>query len=127
MHELSVCEAIAGAVNRHAGDRRVAKVFVRIGHLRQVVPDALTFTWQLMNEETPLAGSVLEIESVPAVVKCKTCGEETTLDMPITACGSCFSYDVDLVSGEEFAVVSLELVDPGAEGAPPQDNAEARA
>jgi len=109
MHELSLCEAIAGAVSRHAGGRPVERVTVRIGHLRQVVPDALTFSWQMLSTGTDLEGSVLEIESVPAVVSCPACGEETTLDMPIMACGRCYSRDVTLVSGEEFAVVSLEL------------------
>jgi Zn finger protein HypA/HybF involved in hydrogenase expression len=31
--------------------------------------------------------------------------------MPIVACGRCYSRDVTLVSGEEFAVVSLELAE----------------
>src|SRR5688572_23476257 len=109
MHELSLCEAIAGAVNRHAGGQPVTRVLVRIGHLRQVVPDALIFSWQMVSTGTDLEGSVLEVESVPATVACRSCGRTTTLDMPITACGECFSHDVELLTGEEFAVVSLEL------------------
>ncbi|HZQ79923.1 MAG TPA: hydrogenase maturation nickel metallochaperone HypA [Acidimicrobiia bacterium] len=111
MHELSVAEAIAGAVNRHADGRTVTKVLVRIGHLRQVVPDALSFAWEMLTTGSDLEGSVLEIESVPATVACRACGAETTLDMPITACGQCYSRDVELLTGEEFAVVSLELAD----------------
>ena len=111
MHELSLCEAIAGAVTRHAGGQPVTRVLVRIGHLRQVVPDALTFSWQMLSTGTDLEGSVLEVESVPATVACKACGTTTTLDMPIVACGECFSRDVTLLTGEEFAVVSLELAD----------------
>ena len=104
-----MCEAIAGAVNRHAGGAPVSRVLVRIGHLRQVVPDALTFSWQMLTTGSELEGSVLEVESVPATVACRACGAETTLDMPIVACGQCYSRDVELLTGEEFAVVSLEL------------------
>ncbi len=111
MHELSLCEAIAGAVTRHAAGRPVARVLVRIGHLRQVVPDALTFSWEMLSTGTDLEGSVLDVESVPAVVSCSACGEETTLDLPILACGRCYNRDVTLISGEEFAVVSLELAE----------------
>jgi len=111
VHELSLCEAIAGAVTRHAGGRPVARVLVRIGHLRQVVPDALTFSWEMLSTGTDLEGSVLEVDSVPAVVSCSACGEETTLDLPILACGRCYSREVTLISGEEFAVVSLELAE----------------
>lgn len=106
-----MCEAIAGAVNRHAGGQPVTRVLVRIGHLRQVVPDALTFSWQMLTTGSELEGSVLEIESVPATVACKACGAQTTLDMPIVACSECFSRDVELLTGEEFAVVSLELAE----------------
>jgi hydrogenase nickel incorporation protein HypA/HybF len=117
MHEMSLCEAIAGAVNRHSGGQPVTRVLVRIGHLRQVVPDALIFSWQMICTGTDLEGSVLEVESVPATVSCKACGVETTLDMPIVACGECFSRDVELLTGEEFAVVSLELA-PVSSGTP---------
>lgn len=109
VHELAVCEAIAGAVARHAGDRQVTKVLVQIGHLRQVVPDALTFSWEMMTQGTDLSGSVLEIDSVPATVRCSACGAESTLESPMVACSSCQSFDVELLTGEEFAVVSLEM------------------
>jgi hydrogenase nickel incorporation protein HypA/HybF len=111
MHEMAVCEAIAGAVARHAGDRQVSKVLVQIGHLRQVVPDALTFSWQMMTTGTGLDGSVLEIDQVPATVRCRVCSTETTLDSPLLACAGCSSFDVELLTGEEFSVVSLELAD----------------
>jgi hydrogenase nickel incorporation protein HypA/HybF len=64
-----------------------------------------------MSTGTDLEGSVLEIESVPATVSCNACGVETTLDMPIVACSECYSRDVTLLTGEEFAVVSLELTE----------------
>ena len=111
MHEMALCEAIAGVVSQHAGDRPVSRVLVRIGHLRQVVPDALTFSWELLTNVMGLEGCVLDIESVPASVSCASCGTQSTLDAPILACGACESRDVTLVTGEEFAVVSLELAD----------------
>ncbi len=36
MHELSIDSAIVGIVERHASGRRVTKVQVKVGHLRQV-------------------------------------------------------------------------------------------
>jgi hydrogenase nickel incorporation protein HypA/HybF len=109
MHELSLCEAIAATVTKHAGDRTAAGVVVRIGHLRQVVPDALSFCWTMLTEGTELDGCTLEIEQVPAVIACNGCGAETTLDVPLMICRSCESDDVTLLSGEEFQVVSVDL------------------
>jgi hydrogenase nickel incorporation protein HypA/HybF len=111
VHELSLCEAIAASVDRHAAGRAVAEVTVRVGHLRQVVPDALTFSWEVLTAGTSLAGSALVVEQVPAVVRCGPCGSETTLDMPVLLCGSCESGEVTLLSGEELQVVALDLAE----------------
>ena len=111
MHELSICSAIANTVEKHAEGRPVSQVKVRIGHLRQVVPDALQFSWDVVSSTTDLNDAQLVIEQVPAVVECLECGARTTLDMPILACGTCEGFDVKLLSGEELIVVSIDLAD----------------
>jgi Zn finger protein HypA/HybF involved in hydrogenase expression len=40
LHELAIAESIVGISGRHANGRRVTKVYLKIGHLRQVVPFA---------------------------------------------------------------------------------------
>jgi hydrogenase nickel incorporation protein HypA/HybF len=108
MHELALCEAIATTVTRHAEGQAVERVEVRIGHFRQVVPDSLQFSWELLTEGTDLAGCELVIDQVPAVISCQACGEQTMLDMPIMLCRGCHSTDVTLVSGEEFQLTSID-------------------
>lgn len=110
MHELSLCGAIAEIASRRAGDRTVEVIHLRIGQLRQVVPDTLTFCWSMVSEGTELDGSVLAVERVPAVLRCRTCGAEAELGQHIAfACAACGGLDVDPVAGEEFLVTELEL------------------
>lgn len=109
MHELAMCEAIARTVTDRAAGRQVLRVSVQIGHLRQVVPDALTFSWELLTAETHLSGAALEVDHVPAVVACGACGATTTLDAPVLACGTCAGLDVELRSGDELTLVSFEV------------------
>ena len=109
MHELSICEAIVSTAVKHADGRAVTRVTVRIGHLRQVVPDALQFGWELLTESTTAKGAELVIEQIPAVIACHQCGTETTLDMPIMMCGACESFEVKVLSGEEFLIVSMDV------------------
>jgi hydrogenase nickel incorporation protein HypA/HybF len=111
MHELSICNAIASTAAKHADGRSVTQVTVQIGHLRQVVPDALQFSWEVVCDATVLKDAALVIEQVPAVVECASCGVRTALDLPILACGHCEGFEVKLVSGEELVVVSIDLVD----------------
>jgi hydrogenase nickel incorporation protein HypA/HybF len=111
MHELSLCRSIVDIVNRHADGRDVRAVHLRVGQLRQIVPDTLVFCWGLMNENTPLAGSALEVESVAAEIRCRTCSTTTTISQPILVCSSCTGTDVEIVAGEEFLITTLDLAE----------------
>ena len=55
MHELSLSTAIVDTVLRHAAGRRVRVVSLRVGALRQVVPDSLTFAWEVLTQDGPFA------------------------------------------------------------------------
>ncbi len=111
MHELSIADAIVAIAEQHAAGRRVARVEVKIGHLRQVVPSALEFAFELVAEGTALEGAELEIEDVPVRIACRKCAAEGRVaEFPFT-CPSCGSFDTDVVSGDELLVDSLELVD----------------
>ncbi|MGI8663552.1 MAG: hydrogenase maturation nickel metallochaperone HypA [Acidimicrobiales bacterium] len=111
MHELSIAQAILDTVDARAGGRPVRRVDVRIGHLRQVVPDSLQFSWEMLTEGTDLAGCALVVDHVPAVVLCRACGTETTLAWPVLACAACEGHDVELLTGEEFQIASLDVAE----------------
>jgi hydrogenase nickel incorporation protein HypA/HybF len=109
MHELSIAEAIVAIAERHARGRTVTKVEVRVGHLRQVVPAALEFAFELVAKGTVLDGAELELEGVPARGRCRDCGVETTMSGFPLACSACGGLDLELLAGEELQVESLEL------------------
>ena len=44
-------------------------------------------------------------------MSCHSCGSETTLSVPILLCGSCDGADVELISGEELLIESIDVVD----------------
>ncbi|MFL5927834.1 MAG: hydrogenase maturation nickel metallochaperone HypA [Gaiellaceae bacterium] len=112
MHELSIADAIVQICCDNAAGGTVAKVEVKIGRLRQVVPDALRFAFELVSEGTPVDGAELEIIAVPARVACRACAAETETGSFPLACARCRSVDVEVVAGEELYVESLEIERP---------------
>ena len=109
MHELSVSAAVVDTAVRLAGGRAVAVVNLRVGHLRQVVPDSLLFYFGLVARETVCAGARLEIEVVPARLRCEDCETEWVAEAAAFRCPSCRSAGVTVLSGEELEVESIEL------------------
>ncbi|TIC82616.1 hydrogenase maturation nickel metallochaperone HypA [Nocardioides sp. GY 10127] len=119
MHELSLCRSIAQIADRARQGRPVAAVHLRVGQLRQVVPETLVYCWGLVTDDGPLAGSRLEVESVPVVLDCRACGETTRVaHVLVLTCAACGSGDIELRTGEEFLVTSLDLGPPADEPAP---------
>jgi hydrogenase nickel incorporation protein HypA/HybF len=110
VHELSICGSIADIAARRAAGRAVKVINVRVGQLRQIVPDTLVYCWELVSADTPLAGSRISVEPVPARIKCRSCGHVTEIGaVPVFVCGGCGGFDAEVVSGEEFLITSLEL------------------
>jgi hydrogenase nickel incorporation protein HypA/HybF len=109
VHELSICSAIAKIVDEHAAGRPVERVRLAVGHLRQVVPDTLSYCWDIIVADTPLAGVPLDIDAIPASITCKVCASTTVIDTLIMRCRSCDSTDVSLTTGDELFVTSLDL------------------
>ena len=109
MHELAIASAIVATVERHAGGRAVTSVRVRVGRLRQVVPDSLEFCFGMVARESVCEGARLEIEVVPAVLRCAGCGHEWEIQEPPFRCPECAGGDVAAVKGEELEVESIEV------------------
>jgi hydrogenase nickel incorporation protein HypA/HybF len=111
MHELSIADAVVRIACAHAGGRRIERVELKVGHLRQVVPDALAFAFTLVADGTEAEGAELVMEEVPAAGVCRACGSESEWSGFPLACAACGSLDVELVRGEELLVDALTLVE----------------
>jgi hydrogenase nickel incorporation protein HypA/HybF len=110
MHELSLSGAIVNTVVKHAAGRPVSVVSMRIGALRQVVPDTLEFYFEFVSRGTVCERARLEQELIPARLRCASCQREWEIDLPIFMCPGCGSGgSVEVASGEEFEVESIEV------------------
>ncbi len=108
LHELSIAESVVEAVLARTGDQRVAVVRLRVGRLAGVVRDSLEFCFELASAGTPLEGATLDIEEPEGRLHCRTCGDVSARDDLILLC-DCGSADVEVVSGRELELGSVEV------------------
>jgi hydrogenase nickel incorporation protein HypA/HybF len=111
VHELSIADAVVRIATSHAAGRRVTRVELRVGELRQVVRSSLEFSFDLVARDTPVEGAELAVEAVPASGRCRACGRETALPGFPLRCSLCGEMDVEVLRGEELLVDSLEFDD----------------
>ncbi len=111
MHELSVATAVLNTALKHADDRRVSVVSVRVGAMRQVVPDSLRFYFEIVARDSDCGAAALELVEIEARLRCRACSEEWAPDMPAFRCPDCGSTDVAVDAGEELEVDYIEVED----------------
>jgi hydrogenase nickel incorporation protein HypA/HybF len=110
MHELSLCRSIQNVVEKAAEGRTVEAVHLQVGKLRQVIPETLVYCWGIVTDDTSLSGSTLDVESIPITVTCRDCHHDTGVAHElILVCNSCGSAMVDVTTGEEFLVTSIDV------------------
>jgi len=140
MHELSVSSAIVDTALKHAAGRRISVVSLRLGKLRQVVPDSLSFYFEIVGRDTLCEGARLELELIDALMSCGSCGHEwdpapqpehgdvagefpgAGLTLPQFRCPECEAAGASVVRGDELEVESIEVEDE-AETTPPEPSA----
>ncbi len=113
MHELSIALGIMEGVLEELGRRGVPKasaVHVRVGRLSGVDKDALSFSYGVATQETPLAHSRLIIEDVDVSIHCPVCGAERPIrTFPVLACAQCGSTSERIIHGRELEITAVEV------------------
>ena len=116
MHEFSIATSLLSIITEEAVQFQGAKVktvTLKIGTLSGVVPEALEFAFQVLGEGTVAEGARLVIERVELRIECNACGAASMPTDPFIVCPHCGSGDVEIRSGRELDIVSMEIEDGG--------------
>jgi hydrogenase nickel incorporation protein HypA/HybF len=112
MHELSIAVSLIDLACEESRDQagRVTALHVRLGRLSGVVSEALLSCYEIACADTPLAGSRLVIEEVPAIVFCTRCDRQQELrPEDFFICPECGEPAPDVRQGREMQLVALEI------------------
>ncbi|NKS03260.1 hydrogenase nickel incorporation protein HypA [Rhodococcus hoagii] len=108
MHEMAITQSVVDAVCERADGRTVHSIRLQVGRLCAVVPDAMQFCFELVTEGTVAQGARLYIEEPLGLAHCRSCDTDFPLQDLILLC-PCGSADVEVLSGRELRIMSMEV------------------
>lgn len=112
MHEMSLAEGVLQLIEDAAQRERfgrVKTVWLEIGRLSSVEPDALAFCFDAVTHGSIAEGSRLEFIETPGSGWCPQCNETVAMNALYDACPHCGGYSLKVSSGTEMRVKELEV------------------
>lgn len=111
MHEIAIIsslfEIIHCQVAQHCIDS-ISRVHLKIGEMAAVEPMTLTACFEVLAEGTAAQGAELVIETLPVMARCNNCANLFRVVRYQFQCPDCRGDQVELVSGKELYIDSLE-------------------
>ncbi|MBF0210660.1 MAG: hydrogenase maturation nickel metallochaperone HypA [Desulfamplus sp.] len=115
MHEMGVAQQMINialaSIPADIVNPKVERLNLKVGKLAAVVEDSLRFCFEIIAKDSLLDGAELAIEHIPVKVRCKVCDAIWEADGPIFSCQKCKDGAVEIISGRELEIVSIELAE----------------
>ncbi len=112
MHEMSIAQSLVALLQEEmekAGARTLRSVRLEIGQMSAIVPDALSFGFQVVTADTDLEGAELIMDVVPLRGSCRECGGSFDIEDYAFECPLCGGREIDTLSGQELAVKEITV------------------
>ncbi len=112
MHETAIVSSLFEVIDRQVarhGIRKVSRVRLKVGDFALVEPMTLRACFEVFAEGTVVEGAELVIQGVPIMARCHMCGLEFEVKNYDFRCLSCASSRVDMLSGKELHIDSLDV------------------
>ena len=122
MHELSVCQGLLGEVARIATANRairVTRIGVAVGPLSGVEARLLERAFTIARAGTIAEEAVLDTVTTEVRVWCAACALETAAATNRLVCAGCGDWHVELRSGDQLLLTSVEIETSADEGDAP--------
>lgn len=113
MHEISLCESIRDLLEdqaRESGFVRVNKVWLEVGPLSCVEPEALRFGFDAVMRGSVADGAALDIATPAAEARCPACNRISRIRQRYDLCPDCGVPGLEVTRGDELRITRLEVV-----------------
>jgi hydrogenase nickel incorporation protein HypA/HybF len=112
MHEASITESMLNLALEKAQEAKANKIMsinLIVGELSGVVPDCVQFYFDVLSKNTIAEGAKLNFEIKQTQIKCRKCQNVFTPADHKWICPQCNETSVEIASGRECYMESLEV------------------
>ena len=112
MHEISLLTSVVNKISKLCEQnnwKRVLRVTLKVGHLRNVDPEVFAFAFSASTVGTTMEDAEISIIEMPIILKCRVCNKNEDTEDSRFVCPNCGSTKVDIISGTEFIIESIEI------------------
>lgn len=115
MHEISVLVEVVRTVEEIVKEKNIKKldsIVLEIGELSSVYSPFMVEYFPVVTDNKPFfKNTKLVIENLPGEARCQFCSEVFNVIKNKGYCPKCGSFDKDLMSGKEFNIKELIVVE----------------
>ena len=110
--EMALAQDILDIAQRemaHQGAIKLRTVRVAVGEATAMVPERLTFCFELLTKKFPTDKIKLIIERIPLAFRCRFCNEAFFIPEAGFVCPKCRSKNVAVISGNELIIKEIDV------------------
>ena len=111
MHEFSVTKSLVDLCEKEAtsnGIKKILKIKVKLGKFTGFSTESIRFYFEYLKPNTKCAEAQLIFNEIPILVKCSNCGYKAETSEPVFLFPDCVKPTLEIISGREFFVESIE-------------------
>lgn len=112
MHEMSIAESIVQVLEDQAKEQhyfKVKAVWLEIGPLAMIEPEALMFCFDAVTRDTLAQGATLKIINIKGEALCTECFKNVPITQRYDRCQVCGSHQLQVTQGDEMRIKELEV------------------
>ena len=116
MHELQIAQNIVkiteDEVRKSGLTQSISAINLKIGKMHTAIQESLRFSFDVLKRDrAQLQQAELIISEMPVKIRCRVCAKTQLITDPIFVCSGCSSTDIEIISGDELFIDSIEFMD----------------
>jgi len=112
MHEMSIAQSLIDIIQEEMSKnnaKTLRSVRLNVGQMSAIVPDSLSFCFEVIVSGTDMEGARLDMDIIPLKGYCQTCEKEFEIEDYNFTCPFCEGTKIETISGQDLTIVEIEV------------------